>query len=716
MARKKYRAETELTAKSKMAPGLRQASREIGFFVRKQKGQLGQLGGVGTSAIFGGIAGAAAVAGTAVIAYGAQLLTTADNIDNLSKSSGLSTDAIQVWGHIVERAGGNADSVAKSVNRLSRQIENAERGSVDVKRSFDALGLSLETLSRSDADTRLDLVFNALRGVENETERAKIAFDLFGRQADSLIGTMGLTEAEFEKVRAKAEEMGIQMSTDEVERLDAYEEKWADTKDSLRNFATDVVIKAVDAIMSIGAAISAAKAQLDEFLGRLDVLAVTLEDVFGPSVNDAAVDTESLRGALEDLGITVEAVDEVTTVVVEGPLTALNEKVRQIAEITVAAADSMFYFADTTLSAADAQYQLSLAIARRQKQEHFDPSLEPERASAAFGRAAMREASIEGALRTINIRKLISDRPDISAVGGGGGGGGEADEDLEADRQQKLAYQYGDLDADDYLAYLTGRLEETGGRYTKDGAQIYAEMQRVRSQIGQADTATDAATDAAISESEQAEADFIAEFRKQWQRQHALGEVSNEAYLSFLQNELALSGGDPLSDAGFPLAQQIRQVQQQISDAATGEQDQIDRAAEQAEKDAATAARDALTADEQAKAQRRQREDLQFEFGDIDEDEYRRILSERIAAHGRFSAVGSQAQRGLNRLDDQNQRLIEAIVDLTGAVQDNTERQIVVRRDLDVDPAVVLRADTVRYATQRAAVNAGRPLSRQPVS
>ena len=177
-------ATVTLKARSNMKPGLQKAKRETAFFVRGQKQLFGSLGGVASGALFGGVAAAGGAAAAGLVGFGLSVLNTADKLDNMSASTGLSTDAIQTWGHMIERAGGDADSIERAMVQLNKQIENAARGSKEAADSVEALGFSWQELSALPADERLEMVARALIDVESETERTKVATDLFGRSSD----------------------------------------------------------------------------------------------------------------------------------------------------------------------------------------------------------------------------------------------------------------------------------------------------------------------------------------------------------------------------------------------------------------------------------------------------------------------------------------------------------------------------------------------------
>ena len=316
------------------------------------------------------------------------------------------------------------------------------------------------------------------------------------------------------------------------------------------------------------------------------------------------------------------------------------------------------------------------------------------------------------------------------AARGGGAGAAERDNKLTEDQKKQLAYDLDELTPEEYKSYLEKRLAEEG-RDTTAGAAIARKLKGVQERIDREkeqpeDTGTEMLTEA-----------------EQMAQRYEYDEVTADDYLTYLRAGLADAGGRT-TRTGSRIAQTIQRVESDVTrkadraakDAQKKRDDEErerlkqerDRERQQKEMERAREAerRAQERAQQQGEAERlaaaaatRKREDLEFEFGDATEEQYRRTLRGRVSQHGQYSAIGATAFRILERLDEaaakrEEERLRDALKDNTKALKENTDARVRVKLDLDVDPAKVIRADTLRYAVQRKAARQGSRLARLP--
>lgn len=236
------------------------ASGAAGGF-RDRLGSVGNYLGVGFS-------GAVGVALGAVTAFAASVLSTADELDNMASRSGLSAEAVQTYGLIAEEAGSSQNALVLASQELQRRLaEVATTGAGPAKDALDALGISTEEVLSLHPDEQFALIRDRLSEVIDPAERLLAANDLLGRGGRELAGVLSLTAEEFVNVRERAEELGVQLTNEEVERFDAYEEKVQTLKNELRNMATDGLVFAFDALETLGSGILYAEERLRALLG-----------------------------------------------------------------------------------------------------------------------------------------------------------------------------------------------------------------------------------------------------------------------------------------------------------------------------------------------------------------------------------------------------------------------------------------------------------------
>jgi hypothetical protein len=137
--------------------------------------------GIATAAKFG----AALVAGAGV-AIGAMVNLVnkvgqnADRLLDLEAATGMTVESIQEWEHATRIAGTSLDAVTKASEQFTKRLDTMRSETSKGNRAIQQLGHSFDDISAMDADTRMDTLIEALAGVEDKTERARLGTDLFG--------------------------------------------------------------------------------------------------------------------------------------------------------------------------------------------------------------------------------------------------------------------------------------------------------------------------------------------------------------------------------------------------------------------------------------------------------------------------------------------------------------------------------------------------------
>ena len=178
-----------------------------------------KMAGIGTAG-FAAIAGGSFKAATEAGKY-------ADRITDAADATGMTTEAIQEWEHVAEAAGVQQEVVTDSVQRFSRQLDQAADDSTDMGQTMENLGVSVKDADGNfrDMDDIMDETIAGLQGMENDTERVAEAIDIFGRGAGDLAPILGMTEEEVEGFKEEAHEMGLVMDDEAAEKADKFRER-----------------------------------------------------------------------------------------------------------------------------------------------------------------------------------------------------------------------------------------------------------------------------------------------------------------------------------------------------------------------------------------------------------------------------------------------------------------------------------------------------------
>ena len=187
-------------------------------------------------------AGAAAAIGIGKMAMSAA--ASADDINTLSKQTGLSTDEIQKFQYASERIDVPLETLTKSMAKNIKSMAGVQMGTKEVTEAYKALGVEVLNSDGSlrDGQTVYGEVISALGSMENETQRDALAMQVLGKSAQDLNPLiLGGADA-LKKYGEEAEAAGLILSEDQLSSLnelnDAFDKFKATLTGSGSVFAT----------------------------------------------------------------------------------------------------------------------------------------------------------------------------------------------------------------------------------------------------------------------------------------------------------------------------------------------------------------------------------------------------------------------------------------------------------------------------------------------
>ena len=187
------------------------------------------MGGLGRGLAYAGAAtavvGAAAIkAGDAFTDAAGDVAAYGDNIDKMSQRLGLSYEGFQKWDYILGQSGVDIDSMQTGLKTLTNQLDDARNGSAEAQARFEALGLSLEDINNMSREEVFESVIAGFQQMEDSTERAALANDLFGRSGQNLTPLFNQSIEETQALAQAAEDLGLIMSDDAVRASADYQD------------------------------------------------------------------------------------------------------------------------------------------------------------------------------------------------------------------------------------------------------------------------------------------------------------------------------------------------------------------------------------------------------------------------------------------------------------------------------------------------------------
>lgn len=150
----------------------------------------------------------------------------ADEINTLSKTTGLSADTLQEYKYAASLLDVDLETITGSLTKLTSKMASAPGGTGAAAEAFDRLGVSVtdENGNLRDANVVFNEAIAALGTIENETERDATAMDLFGKSAKDLNPLIEASNGELEALRQEAHDVGYVMSTDTLNAMNGVQD------------------------------------------------------------------------------------------------------------------------------------------------------------------------------------------------------------------------------------------------------------------------------------------------------------------------------------------------------------------------------------------------------------------------------------------------------------------------------------------------------------
>ncbi len=148
---------------------------------------------------------------------------------DMSARTGASVEALSELGYAAEMSGADLETLETGLRKMQKTIGEAASGSKSAEDALAGLGLTLADLKDLSPEDQFVRVSAALAGIENPTQRAAAAMEVFGRSGTRLLPMMADGVEGLDAMRRKARELGLVMSREDAAAADAL----GDTLDSL---------------------------------------------------------------------------------------------------------------------------------------------------------------------------------------------------------------------------------------------------------------------------------------------------------------------------------------------------------------------------------------------------------------------------------------------------------------------------------------------------
>ncbi|MEZ0155262.1 MAG: hypothetical protein AB9Q22_10235 [Candidatus Reddybacter sp.] len=195
-----------------------QSEKKVKRFQKQNKKAL-----QGISGDFKKVLGGVAIGGLAV-GVKRYISDTSKQIDQQAKFAqriGISTEALGGLGHAAGLTGVSQQNLQLGLQRMTRRLAEAAQGTGEAKAAIKELGLEAGGLVKLNVDEQFIAIAGAMAGVENQSDRVRLAMKLFDSEGVALVNTLGLGEKGLRAARQEAVKYGIALNETDTKKIEA---------------------------------------------------------------------------------------------------------------------------------------------------------------------------------------------------------------------------------------------------------------------------------------------------------------------------------------------------------------------------------------------------------------------------------------------------------------------------------------------------------------
>lgn len=195
-----------------------------------------------------GIASGLAAATIATVSRTKELI---DAQAKFADSVGISTESLAGLEHAASINGATNENLRKGLERLIVNVNDFKKGVGEAVPAFERLGISLKDIENLSPDEMFALIGDKLNEIPDQSERAALSYDIFGRSGIKLVKTLEQGTEGLRDFKEEAEKLGLTLSR--IDALQVEEANDALTRAGAvgKGFANQLTVELAPAIQAV---------------------------------------------------------------------------------------------------------------------------------------------------------------------------------------------------------------------------------------------------------------------------------------------------------------------------------------------------------------------------------------------------------------------------------------------------------------------------------
>lgn len=235
-------------------------------------------------------------------AFTNSLIKTADETGKLAKQLGTTSEELSTLTFAAEQSGADLNDMRLALRRLSRGIEEAERGTGAYGKKLTELGIQTKDANgqmRSSTDVLAD-VADLFQTLPDGPTKTALAFELLGDNGQRLIPLLNEGSAGMRKLQDRARDLGLEIGTDTAEAAARFSDQLHELRSEARGFGNDILVDALPFMNEFITTVRFAREESGGLMAAWVALGGVGEAVFGSSLQQKINETSQQITKLEE--------------------------------------------------------------------------------------------------------------------------------------------------------------------------------------------------------------------------------------------------------------------------------------------------------------------------------------------------------------------------------------------------------------------------------
>jgi len=192
---------------------------------------------------------AAAAAGAAMVKSG---LSQIDTLAKVSSKLGIATDELAKLRFAAEQTGVSSETLDMALQRMTRRVAEAGQGTGEAVKALEELGLSAKDLAAQSPDEVFRQVAGAMEGVDNQSDKLRLAFKLFDSEGAALVNTLAAGTDGLDAMGREAEAAGLAITNDMAKKVEGANDSLNRVSKLTEGFSQQLAVQFAPILAEIG--------------------------------------------------------------------------------------------------------------------------------------------------------------------------------------------------------------------------------------------------------------------------------------------------------------------------------------------------------------------------------------------------------------------------------------------------------------------------------